>query len=323
MERNHSLDILKFILAYEVVMLHCCQAPYIIVRPIVDSAVPCFFMISGYLIYSEIVDYYRDKLKRGIIKIALILLWSSLLCGVNDIYKLIVFHDIGNFTIISLYDFILFNENPFAFHLWYISAYLYTLVFYFVLVRKHVSIRISWIMGIWLAGIILIVSYIIFYHENIRFIYVRNFLFQGIPFFGWGMILKMYKNYFVQFRTCHIAISLLLMILLAILLKSIESYSIETFLFSGIIAFFILILFTRIHIDHECYISMIGKEDGLYIYIFHPFVMIILKNDYLMYLFGYNPYLFSSVVFIITVVAIRLARITYRKLFCCKCLPFK
>lgn len=40
--RNHSIDLLKFILAYQVVMLHCNQAPVSISRPIVDSAVPCF-----------------------------------------------------------------------------------------------------------------------------------------------------------------------------------------------------------------------------------------------------------------------------------------
>ena len=157
-------------MAYEVVMLHCSQAPYSIVRPIVDSAVPCFFMISGFLIYSEDINSYQEKMKRAIKKITIILLWSTLLCGLNDFYKLIVYHDIGNFTASALFDFILFNENPFAFHLWYISAYLYTLVFYLLLVRKHISIHISWIMGLWLAGIALVVFYFLSQHVDIRFI---------------------------------------------------------------------------------------------------------------------------------------------------------
>lgn len=312
--RNHSLDLLKFILAYEVVMLHCSHPPYSIVRPIVDSAVPCFFMISGFLIYSEDINSYQEKLKRAIRKIAIILIWSSLLCGLNDFYRLIVYHDIGNFTATALFDFVMFNENPFAFHLWYISAYLYTLVFYLLLARKHISIRFSWIMGLWLAGIIFVISYILSHHANIRFIYVRNFLFQGIPFFGMGMLLRKYNSLFNKLQMWHLVIILLFAILFAIVLKCIEPYSIDTYIFSGIIAFITLLLFSRHNKENVSWLSTIGKEDGLYIYILHPFVMNMLKSDLVMNNIGYSPYLFSTIVFVLTCIAIRLVRILCREM---------
>ena len=313
--RNHSIDILKFILAYEVVMLHCSQAPYEIVRPIVDSAVPCFFMISGFLIYSENASSYQEKLKRGIKKITIILIWSTLLCGLNDFYKLFVYHDIGNFNVSALCDFILFNENPFAFHLWYISAYLYTLVFYLLLARKHISIRISWIMGLWLAGIALVVIYYLFQHLDIRFIYVRNFLFQGIPFFGIGLLLRKHNERFDKLNVVHVGILLLFMIVMAVLVKIIESYSIETYVFSGILAFFSLLLFSKIYQVKEGWFAKIGKEDGLYIYIFHPFIMNLLKADMVMDHIGYNPYLFSTIVFVLTIFGIRMCRMLFDYLF--------
>lgn len=312
--RNHSLDLLKFIMAYEVVMLHCSQAPYSIVRPIVDSAVPCFFMISGFLIYSEDINSYQEKMKRAIKKITIILLWSTLLCGLNDFYKLIVYHDIGNFTASALFDFILFNENPFAFHLWYISAYLYTLVFYLLLVPKLISMRISWIMGLWLAGIILVASYIVSHHANIRFIYVRNFLFQGIPFFGMGMLLKKYDSFFHKLQMRQIVFLLLFVILFAIVIKSIELYSMETYVFSGLIAFITLLLFSNHYKEKVSWLSAIGKEDGLYIYIFHPLVMNLLKTDVVMSNIGYSPYLFSTIVFVLTIIVIRLVRIICKKM---------
>ena len=312
--RNHSLDLLKFIMAYEVVMLHCSQAPYSIVRPIVDSAVPCFFMISGFLIYSEDINSYQEKLKRAIKKITIILIWSTLLCGLNDFYKLIVYHDIGNFTSCALFDFILFNENPFAFHLWYISAYLYTLVFYLLLVPKLISMRISWIMGLWLAGIILVASYIVSHHANIRFIYVRNFLFQGIPFFGMGMLLKKYDSFFHKLQMRQIVFLLLFVILFAIVIKSIELYSMETYVFSGLIAFITLLLFSSHYKEKVSWLSTIGKEDGLYIYIFHPLVMNLLKTDVVMSNIGYSPYLFSTIVFVLTIIVIRLVRILCKKM---------
>lgn len=306
--RNYSLDILKFLLAYEVVMLHCSQGPYCVVRPIVDSAVPCFFMISGFLIYSADTNSYQEKLKRAIKKIFIILIWSTLLCGLNDFYKLIVYHDIGNFTASALFDFILFNENPFAFHLWYISAYLYTLVFYLLLVRKHISIRISWILGLWLTGIILVVLNILFLHMDINYLYIRNFLFQGIPFLGIGLLLRKYEELFDKLTIVQIGLLLLLVIMMAILVKNRESYSMETYFFSGIIGYFTLLLFTKIHFSRENRICKIGKEDGLYIYIFHPFVMNIIKANVILNIVGYNPYLFSSLVFVLTVAGIGICR---------------
>ena len=46
-ERNYSIDILKFICAILVVFLHtdCVYHDYIL--PLTRCAVPCFFMISG------------------------------------------------------------------------------------------------------------------------------------------------------------------------------------------------------------------------------------------------------------------------------------
>ena len=315
--RNHSLDILKLVLAYEVVMLHCSQAPYGVVRPIVDSAVPCFFMISGYLIYSDNEYFYKEKLKRAIKKISIILIWSTLLCGMNDFYKLIAYHNIGNFTIYALFDFILFNENPFAFHLWYISAYLYTLVFYWILVRKNVSISFSWIIGLWIAGIALVILYFFFQHVDIRFTYVRNFIFQGIPFFGMGMLLKKYEWLFYGMQAWHISLVLSFVVFVAIRVKRVELYSIENYIFSGIIAFVSLLLFSKFYKEKENWFSTLGKEDGLFIYIFHPLVMNIMKAEVVRNYIGYNPYLFSTIVFVFTIIAIRLVRIICRGMMRC------
>ena len=53
MQRNYSIDILKFICATLVVFLHTKCAYQDIVLPLTRCAVPCFFMISGYLVYKE------------------------------------------------------------------------------------------------------------------------------------------------------------------------------------------------------------------------------------------------------------------------------
>ncbi|MBO5427455.1 MAG: acyltransferase family protein [Prevotella sp.] len=46
--RNHSIDILRLVCAFLVILLHVGTAYYSYTEPIARSAVPLFFMLSGY-----------------------------------------------------------------------------------------------------------------------------------------------------------------------------------------------------------------------------------------------------------------------------------
>lgn len=313
--RNHSIDFLKFLLAYEVVMLHCNQAPVFISRPIVDSAVPCFFMISGFFMYDVDEVRYELRLKKAISKIFVILCWSTILCGIDDIYRLCFHHEIGNFTWKALWEFLCFNENPFAFHLWYIAAYLYVLVFYWLMHKIGVRVKLVWVIVLWLLGNGVAVLYSQIYGKSIEYLYIRNFLFEGIPFFGIGLLLSQKVRWVKKTPLCGVVLTLATIIIMAIIVKSHEQYNNSTFIFSGIIAFITLVLFLKIQINEPNYLTKIGKEDGLYIYIFHPFVMNLLKSKYALSLLGYNAYLFSTIVFVLTILGIRLYRKTTER-FC-------
>lgn len=315
--RNNSIDILKFILAYEVVMLHCSQAPYAIIRPVVDSAVPCFLMISGYLIYSEDRNRYSEKLKRAIRKISIILLWSTLLCGFDDLYRLIVYQEIGNFNLVAITNFLLFNENPFAFHLWYISAYLYALLFFNLIKRIDLPIRIWWILGLWLIGICLVVGNALVYHCDLYLIYVRNFLFQGIPYMGMGLLLKKYEKFFAHTSIWQLVLGWCFVVFAAIVEKRIESFSFGTYVFSGIIAFYTLLLFSRIGIERSSLISEIGKKYGLYVYIFHPFLMKVFISPPIIHIIGYSPYVYPTLVFVGTLFLVNICRLLFVRIRAC------
>ena len=303
--RNHSIDLLKFILAYQVVMLHCSQEPISIFRPIVDGAVPCFFMISGFFINDTDKSRYEMKLKKAIRRIFYILCWSTLLCSINDFYRLFFHHEIGNFTLESLRTFLFFNENPFAFHLWYIAAYLYVLIFYWLILKVGLRVKMNWVIIVWLIGIGFAIWYSLAMRKSIDYYYIRNFMFQGIPFFGIGLLLSQKKRAIENIRIWYIVLAYIIVVCLAIIEKSQERYNVGTFVFSGIIAFVTLILFLKIKMYKPNCLTKIGKEDGLYIYIFHPFVMNLLKTKGVLAILGYNGYLFSTIVFVLTIVGIR------------------
>lgn len=77
-ERNYSIDVLKFICAVLVVIIHTEWNYQQLVLPIAKCAVPCFFIISGYLLFDK-TGIKPERLNRNLIHIGKITLWASFL----------------------------------------------------------------------------------------------------------------------------------------------------------------------------------------------------------------------------------------------------
>ena len=141
--RNYSLDILKFLCAVLVVLLHI-KTPWTeYILPITRAAVPCFFIISGYFLYQE-DEQSLQRIKRSFVKVGTILLWSSVLYA---LFKLITTSI--NISYRDIIDFVLFNVNPFGYHLWYLSAYMYVLVIFYILLVSRCSSFLSVCLSIY------------------------------------------------------------------------------------------------------------------------------------------------------------------------------
>ena len=51
----HSFDVLKFIIAFLVIAIHCNVQDYsLLLRKVCDLAVPLFFLMSGYLLQKNV-----------------------------------------------------------------------------------------------------------------------------------------------------------------------------------------------------------------------------------------------------------------------------
>lgn len=182
-ERNYSIDILKFICAILVVFLHtdCVYHDYIL--PLTRCAVPCFFMISGYLLFND-GDIEISRLKRSTRNILHIIVWSTLLFAC---YKEAVAIHQGSVYIPSLrelFNFIVLNENPFGGHLWYLGAYLYVLLIAMIISKYKIWKYMFYAIPILLLTDLILGKYsLLFLDREFPVIYVRNFLFVGLPSF--------------------------------------------------------------------------------------------------------------------------------------------
>lgn len=192
MQRNHNIDILRFILCAFVVFLHV-DTPYrTYTTPITRCAVPCFFIISGFMLYSSDM---RPRLVRSIKKITVILIWSTLVFALVNIPLELKNGNKDFLTWKSLLDFFLFNENPFGFHLWYLSAYIYALAIILALERCGRIKLLFLAIPVLLAADLAFGTYSrVVFGRVFNYLYVRNFLCVGLPYLAIGMLLKKFME---------------------------------------------------------------------------------------------------------------------------------
>lgn len=205
MKRLHNIDSLKFLCAVLVIFLHV-HTPYQeYILPLTRCAVPCFLIISGYLIYSDDRMKLEGHLKKGICRMFQILVWSTLLFAAVKFLFAFKNNDFSFLNLKTLAKFVLLNENPFGFHLWYIGAYLYALVIIYFSVKGNKLKYIWWSVPILLMLDLCLGKYsLVLWHKEFPFILVRNFLCVGLPYFSIGMLLKQWKEQMPGFRYLQI-----------------------------------------------------------------------------------------------------------------------
>lgn len=85
----------------------------------------------------------------------------------------------------------LFNESPFGYHLWYLGAILYVLLIIYLADKMNCRNLLYVFTPFLLMGDIFLGKYsMLFFGRSFPFIWVRNFLFVGLPYFCIGMIIR-------------------------------------------------------------------------------------------------------------------------------------
>ena len=87
----------------------------------------------------------------------------------------------------ELFNFIVLNENPFGGHLWYLGAYLYVLLIAMIISKYKIWKYMFYAIPILLLTDLILGKYsLLFLDREFPVIYVRNFLFVGLPYFALG-----------------------------------------------------------------------------------------------------------------------------------------
>lgn len=200
-QQYHSFDVLKFIIAFLVIAIHCnVQEHSPLLRKVCDLAVPLFFMMSGYLLLKNVNR--GGYAKRYIIKLSkLYLLWSIIYLPL----AIKGYYEWGLSLPIAIYgyvrDFLFMGQHYMSWQLWYLLALIYGVCMIKLFQKMKISIEGCTIIGILLTFIGLLMniihdaslqnnivsSIVSSYFELFRT--VRNGIFNGFLFIVLGMLL--------------------------------------------------------------------------------------------------------------------------------------
>ena len=333
-QRNDCIDSLRLIASFMVICIHIPDYPFSQwMNSICAAAVPLFFMISGYYLLRE--NVCRQQITKHIKKIAvcwiasniLYLLWKLLLVlnahqNVSDFFA-------EKLSVSSLAKFVILNESPFGYHLWYLGAMLYCLIlskFFISLKSQKVRKIIYWTIPVLLICDLCIGEYsILLFHTTIHNIWVRNFLFAGVPYFLLGNLLYRYRNRLVAFfKNWMLIVSFILFCFTTWLEKwFLESQNAlpnrNHFLSTTFLVFTIMVFAIKnADIGKNTLLPKWGLQYSLLIYLIHPIIITVLevigrKTGLTAYYNLFSPLLVFGASLIFAIVYIKSCKFIHKK----------
>ena len=258
-------------------------------------AVPVFFMITGFFYNIE-----ENKEKKQIIKLLKLILFASILYFVWNIMigcaKYIVkgnpdyiFAAFRAFDINNILQMIFLNTSPFAEHLWYLNAIVYVLICSYILKKVKLFKVLYWLTPVLLVADLVFGKYsVAIFGQAFDYIYVRNFLFVGIPYFTIGIAIRdIWKKQLINKYKIYKYL-LVISVVVFVILCTVERYTILTlginaprdhYIFTTPLACSVFLLFLEMFPKENKklnLISDIGKNNSLDIYVIHPIIIVVL-----------------------------------------------
>ncbi len=208
-----SFDLLKLLLAYFVVAIHSNMNNYSgWIEHVIYTAVPIFFSISGFLMYSRYQDV--SYIKNYCLKIfKLYFLWTILYLPLT-IYGIKI-NNLHGFSIIEslIRGTFIMGENYMSWPLWYLWALFIGTLIIRIMIRLKISIDLLFVIGLLLFTIgnsLNEINQTPLEDSAIRkvvasyfdiFMTTRNGLFTAIPYISAGLLTAKYRNFFLGRRT--------------------------------------------------------------------------------------------------------------------------
>lgn len=281
-----ALDLIRIIASFFVVIVHVhFPRPYLHASMAVARfAVPVFFMISGYFLFSssDSKETKLSRIRKTFRKITVLTLVSILLYTVsNSIVCLIKGQGIFNWFFSKmnttvLLELLIYNRTEFLCSMiWYLPAFLYALVIIHLLV-KYDKLKISY----YLIPVLLILNIIMGEVLKLDWYYQGNWLFTALPFVLTGRVFREYPKTKARIST----LTLWMLLIAGVIITINESFYFEgKLLYIGTIFTTVSLFMIGLGSERKwpSAITLIGRKITMYIFIIHCMI-----RDFIFAIYG-------------------------------------
>lgn len=278
-----AVDSFRLFFAFMVVLIHVPMTGSTYLSPIFRCAVPFFYMVTGYYIYSESPDFSSKLLKASRkwlllwFKYFVILTLFSIL--IHYISKQVIQFDVsslieiikGNGTAKSLDVVQIGNEQCGIYVLWFLLSGSYAMLFMSITAR------------IWRRPVSYIFTAFIYLGCMILSVYgyhIERIFYLSIPFLVLGFLIRKYQSTIIKIGRIEFLLAILVLTYIEWYLRpNLGGVLLDSLLTTPILilVFFIILLrMKRINGSMLKITSLLGRSHSLTIYIFHRASYIIL-----------------------------------------------
>lgn len=280
-QRNHSFDVLRLVLAFFIVWTHTDSTYRTHLDPITNAGVPAFLMMSGYFVMRSAVGDGRRLLSGAQRILRIMAVWMVVSYALMWWYT-------GHPYIPTLPQTALLaciNVDPFAGHLWYLSAYAYVLA----AAAVWVMMRKSW-PGHRLTATLIAAPLAVYfaaeayywhaglegrYYEVVMF---RNWITPGIPCFLIGGLIGRYDIKLPRTQAAMLVTAMAAAAMVEYHWLEIRHIS-DIFFMTIPLAASLIVLANSVHVPRANMLSECGRRFSLHIYVVHPLLCLYVMRD--------------------------------------------
>ena len=306
--RNHSIDLMRIIMAFFVVTIHLPFAGSAgsVFITFGKTAVPFFLVVCGYMLYRDDPREMKTRLLKQLKRILIFFLASNVFyAAATALYDKKMYGKVDMrpyFTSKAIKDFLLYNFSPFSEHLWYLGSLLYALVILFILTK------LRFIKPAIFLGPVLIAAYVVLSHIGVGEAYqLRNAILVGLAYTMTGMLIRRYEKKILIIKILPILLGALAVGASIAAIIELNTYKQGTgvpFVGCEILTIVIVLSCLRFpNMGAGTYAEKLGRTCSLPVYIMHIFTMMVFYMTHNESFFGKYG---AVTVFVVTAVAVAL-----------------
>ena len=285
-KRNLWLDLFKIFLCFLVICIHNVRQAYMHF-PVYRMAVPAFYIISGYFIYTKeeslkeekAINFIRRSFIYMMIGIIFYFIYDLIMCYRNEM-------PLDDFFRSQIYDkffyqffFMNYSLSKTANHLWFLIALFTVSIIHYFLIKFKLTKTYPFIM-IFCLGIHFFFSGYFpgFMELDVSLFYLRNGLYFGLPLFALGYLMARYNFHTKSwFKYLYLGLGIFFFFFQIIDARGLilEVYPSSVLASIFLIQFFLGLKPTK----SNFYYKWFGKNMPFYIYILHVAVARIIPGD--------------------------------------------